>query len=69
MSEFITKRATNAFLTINSIQQDPSWEAELITNSLILMEWKSSLLCSWEPASGTYPEPAEFNPHLHALFL
>jgi len=30
---------------------------------------EGSLTCSQEPATGHYPEPGEFSPHLNILFL
>jgi len=33
------------------------------------MEPEGSLLCSQNPTSGPSPEPDEFSPHLHTLFL
>jgi hypothetical protein len=33
------------------------------------MEPERSLLCLQQPATGSYPEPNEFNPRPHTLFL
>jgi len=38
-------------------------------NSLPFMQHEGSLPCSQEPATGPYPEPDEFSPYHHILFI
>jgi hypothetical protein len=61
----------NTYLT-NSIEQNPSWEADLLSwskNILPFMESKVSLPYSQEISTGTYPKPVESSPHPYTLIL
>jgi hypothetical protein len=40
---------------------------QLEINSLLL--WNLNISCSKKPTTGPHPEPSEFSPHFHILFL
>jgi hypothetical protein len=57
----------------NYTEQSPSWEASSYSasqeNSPPFVQPDSSLPCSQDPATESYPEPDASSPHLPTLFL
>jgi hypothetical protein len=54
------------------MEQGASWEADSHSAGQEIpqpfTEPEGSLPCSQEPATGSFPEPDEFSPHLATLF-